>query len=98
MEYAAASRTGLFEGAEDHYGEVWYELGNEKAMIQSTTEPIVLEELYQLAHIRPPEPMDEPTYTGYPLAVRPEHAAWIFYGLLPAGVCLSWFLIRYRRR
>jgi hypothetical protein len=98
IEYAAGSRTGLFEGAEDHYGEVWYELGRERAMIQSTTEPIVLEELYQLAQLSPPEPVDEAVYPGYPLAVRPAGAGWIFYGLLPVVICVSWILIRYRRR
>ncbi len=98
VEYAAGSRTGLFEGAEDHYGEVWYELAGERALIQSTTEPIVLEELYKLAHITPPEPTDEAVYPGYPLAVRPAGALGIFYGLLPVVICLSWFLIRFRRR
>jgi hypothetical protein len=98
IEYAAASRTGLFEGAEDHYGEVWYELAGERAQIQSTTPPIVLEELYKLAHLTPPEPVDEAVYTGYPLATRPRGATSIFYGLLPTGICVFWSLIRYRRR
>ena len=98
VEYAANSRAGLFESAEDHYGEVWYELGDQKMMTLSTTEPIVLEELYKLAGITPPKPQDEPQYSGYPLAVRPKGAAWIFYGLWPAIVCMAWLFIRGLRR
>jgi ABC-2 type transport system permease protein len=98
VEYAANSRAGLFEGAAEHYGEVWYELGEQKMMSLSTTEPIVLEELYKLADITPPEPAQEPGYSGYPLAARPQGAAWIFYGLWPASVCLAWFFIRGLRR
>src|SRR5207302_8701265 len=32
VAYAAHSRSGLFEGAGDHYGEVWYELDGRKVM------------------------------------------------------------------
>jgi ABC-type transport system involved in multi-copper enzyme maturation permease subunit len=98
VEYAATSRAGLFEGAEDHYGEVWYELGEQKTMTLSTTEPIVLEELYKLAGIEAPEHPEESDYSGYPLAARPAGAAWIFYGLWPVSVGLAWFWIRGLRR
>src|SRR5262249_25568664 len=77
VEYAADSRSGLFEGEESHYGEIWYQLGDEKALIISTTEPIVLEELYKLAGLEPPAPVEEPPYPGYPLAARPKGAALI---------------------
>ena len=55
VQYAAGSRSGLFEGTEDHYGEIWYELDGRKGMSRSTTEPIVLEQLYELAEISPPQ-------------------------------------------
>src|SRR5207247_659279 len=58
--YAAQSRSGLFESGEDHYGEVWYELRGRSVMSRSTTEAIVLEELYQLAGIEPPAASGEP--------------------------------------
>jgi len=44
----------LFEAQEDHYGEVWYQLGGRSVMSRSTTETVVLETLYQLAEIQPP--------------------------------------------
>ncbi len=48
VEYAATSRTGLFESAEDHYGEIWYELGGQKAVERSTIEEVVLDQIYTL--------------------------------------------------
>lgn len=98
VEYAAGSRSGLFESAEDHYGEVWYQLGDQKMMSLSTTEPIVLEELYKLANIDLPEQRQESEYSGYPLAARPTGAAWLFYGVWPAMLGIAWFFIRGLRR
>jgi len=91
--YAAGSVTGLFEGQEDHYGEVWYELSGRSVMSRSTTEPIVLETLYELAGIQPPGASDEPGYEGYPLATRPRYAPLVFYVLWPAVVCAGWWVL-----
>jgi hypothetical protein len=96
VDYAAQSVSGLFEAADDHYGEVWYELGGRSVMSRSTTEPIVLEELYQLAEIPPPADSDDSDYAGYPLAAQPRNAALIFYGLWPLAVCAG-FWVSYRR-
>jgi len=92
VDYAAQSASGLFEGAEDHYGEVWYELGGRSVMSRSTTEPIVLETLYELAGIQPPEPTDDKPYPGYPLSARPRNAALIFYALWPLAIVVGWWL------
>ncbi len=92
VEYAAHSRSGLFEGSSDHYGEVWYELGGRKVMSRSTTEPIVLDTLYKLADIPPPLHSEEGAYSGHPLAATPNGAAWIFYGLWPFAVGLAGWL------
>lgn len=91
VEYAAQSVSGLFEAQEDHYGEVWYELGGRSMVSRSTTEPIVLEALYQLAEIQPPVATEEPGYSGYPLAARPRNATLIFYALWPLAVCAGWW-------
>jgi ABC-2 type transport system permease protein len=64
--YAAQSSTGLFEGAGSRYGEVWYQLGDRRAMNRSTTEPIVLETIYGLAGVAVPA-RGEAGYSGYPL-------------------------------
>ena len=100
VDYAATSLTGLFEDSEDHYGEVWYEMGDRKAVSRSTTVPIVLEEIYQLAGMNPPERVDaqeEDGFSGYPLAVRPRGATWIFYAGCPLATVLAWWLIRNKR-
>ena len=94
VDYAAHSRAGLFESPGDHYGEVWYELGGRKVMNRSTTEPIVLDTLYQLAQIQPPAHSEESGYSGHPLAASPTGAAWIFYALWPLAVALAvWFCV-----
>lgn len=96
-DYAASTRTGLFEGAEEHYGEIWYEMGGRKVMNRSTTEPIVLEQLYELAEVKPParaEDVNENDFPGYPLPARAKGAAWIFYVIFPAATILAFWLIR----
>ncbi len=92
VEYAAHTRAGLFEGAADHYGEVWYELDGRKVMSRSTTEPIVLDTLYQLARIQPPSSAGGVEFSGHPLAANPTGAAWILYGLWPSIIALLWWL------
>lgn len=98
--YTANSRTGLFEGAGEHYGEIWYELDGRHAMNRSTTEPIVLEQLYQLAQLAPPAAPangDEPVFPGYPLAATPRGARFLFYGLWPLAVLTSWWFVRRKK-
>lgn len=94
VEYSASSRTGLFENAEDHYGEIWYEMGDQKIMDRSTIEEVVLEQIYKLAGVAPPQNAVENQFSGYPLAVRPKWAAWIFYLLWPLAIVLAWRLNR----
>ena len=94
VDYAASSRTGLFEGAEERYGEVWYEMGGRKVMSRSTTEPIVLEQLYELAGVKQPERVEENDFPGYPLPARAKGAPWIFYLIFPAATILAFWLIR----
>jgi hypothetical protein len=98
VTYAAKSRSGLFEKPDEHYGEVWYELGGKRAMTRSSTEPIILETLYELAGRAPPTPVDETPYAGYPLAARPTIAPWVFFGLWPLSVVVLWWWVRHPRR
>ncbi len=95
IDYAARTRTGLFEGLGDHYGEVWYEIDGRRVMSRSTTEPIVLDVLYKLAQISPPIPSAGGEYAGHPLPAEPKLAGLIFYALWPLTVgALSWFYFR----
>jgi ABC-type transport system involved in multi-copper enzyme maturation permease subunit len=94
VEYAASSRSGLFENSQDHYGEIWYEMGGRKLMDRSTIEEVVLEQIYQLAGISPPARSDDDAFPGYPLAVQPKWAALTFYLIWPLTVIAVWWLAR----
>jgi ABC-2 type transport system permease protein len=94
VDYGAAGRTGLFPGAEDHYGEVWYEMNGRKLSERSIIEEVVLEQIYQLAGVDAPEQREGSGFPGYPLAAQPKFAAWIFYGWWPALVILGWWIWR----
>lgn len=91
VDYASTSRTGLFEKPEDHYGEIWYQMNGQKLMERSTIEEVVLEQIYKLAAINPPNRVEENVSGGYPLAVRPRGAGLIFYGLWPLLIVFLWW-------
>jgi hypothetical protein len=94
IEYAAHSRAGLFEAPGDHYGEVWYEMEGRKTMTRSTTEQIVLDNLYQLARVPPPL-RKETEFPGHPLPVAPRGAAWLYYAVWPLATCVAgWIHLR----
>ncbi|HKS09751.1 MAG TPA: ABC transporter permease subunit [Pyrinomonadaceae bacterium] len=94
VEYAATSRSGLFENAEDRYGEIWYELGGQKAVEPSTIEEVVLDQIYKLANVSSPDRAIDEGFPGYPLAAQPKYATAFFYFLWPLLVIISWFLFR----
>ena len=94
VDYAASSRTGLFESGEEHYGEIWYELGGQKIVDRSTIEEVVLEQIYKLAGVNVPERASDDAFPGYPLATQPKHAAVIFYVVWPLIVIITWWLVR----
>jgi ABC-type transport system involved in multi-copper enzyme maturation permease subunit len=95
VRYAASSRSGLFEGAADHYGEIWYELGGQQAVEPSTIEEVVLDQIYKLAKVSPPErPTEEDGFSGYPLAAQPKYAVVFFYLFWPLLVIASWWFFR----
>jgi hypothetical protein len=55
IEYVAGSSTGLFEQADAHYGEIWYDLGGKRAVGRSATTDGVLDAIYELAGMQPPQ-------------------------------------------
>jgi len=99
VRYAAQSRSGLFESG-GSYGEIWYQVGSRKAMLRSTIEPVVLEEIYRLAGMSPPDSGGGPSYPGYPLRARLDGAAWFFYVAWPlaAGLAYVWTRGFWRKR
>jgi hypothetical protein len=98
VSYAAQSRTGLFEEADSHYGEIWYTVGTKRELLRSTTEPIVLAKLYELAGVTPPAENSDPPYPGYPLAAAPSGAALLFFLAWPLAAGLAFWIVRGHRR
>ncbi|HEY0765173.1 MAG TPA: ABC transporter permease subunit [Pyrinomonadaceae bacterium] len=93
IEYAASSRTGLFN-SEEHYGEIFYELGGQKVVERSTIEEAVLDQIYTLSGVTVPDRSADEGFPGYPLAARPKHAFAIFYFFWPLFVIATWWLSR----
>lgn len=96
VRYISATSIGLFEQANTGYGEVWYELGGKRAMNRLTTEEAVLETIYGLAGVPPPQETGQ-AFAGHPLAAAPRGAAVILYGLWPAFVAGFGLLVLRRK-
>ncbi len=95
VQYAAQSRTGLFEGPGSHYGEVWYEVEGKRELNRSSVETIALETIYRLAGVAEPV-REENGYPGYPLRkhAMPWHVLVLALGW-PLLVLAGW--LAYRR-
>jgi hypothetical protein len=93
VEYTSATSIGLFEQANEHYGEVWYDLGGRRSMNRLTTEEGVLETIFSLADIKAPDENDTPIFAGHPLAVPPKGAAFVFYLIWPLGMVAAATLV-----
>ena len=85
VHYVSATSTGLFEQTVDHYGEIWYDLGGQKAVSRETTAEGVLENIFALAALTPPAETGA-IFRGHPLAARPAGAAALLYFLWPTLV------------
>jgi ABC-2 type transport system permease protein len=96
VHYVSSTSIGMFEQTSQQYGEVWYELGGRREMSRSTTPEGVLETIYALAGVKPPVESDDSVFRGHPLAVAPNGAATIFYGIWPALVIAGAVLARRR--
>jgi ABC-2 type transport system permease protein len=96
VEYVSGTTTGLFEQADAHYGEIWYNLGGKRTVGRTTTTDGVLDAIYELAGIQPPQE-GEAGHRGHPLAAQPTGAAALFYVIWPLGV-LALGVFSHRRR
>jgi hypothetical protein len=95
VDYVSATSIGLFEQTSAHYGEIWYELGGRREINRVTTPEGVLETIYSLAGIAPPESTQE--FRGHPLAVPPRGAALVFYVIWPAIIAVISLLVQRRQ-
>jgi hypothetical protein len=55
---------------------------------------VVLDQIYTLAHVNPPDRSSDDGFPGYPLSVPPKNAAALFYFIWPLLVILTWWLSR----
>jgi ABC-2 type transport system permease protein len=96
VQYVANTTTGLFEQTSQHYGEIWYDLGGRRAMSRMTTAEGVLETIYSLAGVTPPQENGDAIFRGHPLAVPPTRAGAVFYGIWPGLVIAAGVFLRRR--
>ena len=76
--------------------EIWYDLGGKRLVGRSTTTDGVLDAIYELAGITPPQE-GEAGHRGHPLAAQPVGAMPLFYVVWPLAVLgLGMFLQRRR--
>jgi ABC-type transport system involved in multi-copper enzyme maturation permease subunit len=97
VHYVSSTSTGLFEQTADHYGEIWYQLGDQKAVSRETNAEGALENIFALAALTPP-PQGGPVFRGHPLAARPTGAAPLFYFFWPTLVAGAGLLVFRRPR
>src|SRR5258708_29556119 len=96
VEYVSGTSTGLFEQASAHYGEIWYDLAGKRAVGRAATTDGVLDAIYELAGIQPPQEGGA-GHRGHPLAAQPTGAMPLFYVIWPLAV-LGLGLLSHRRR
>jgi len=97
VDYVAATTTGMFEQTADQYGEIWYAIDGRREMNRATTPEGALETIFALAGVTPGADRAEDIFRGHPLAAPPTGAALVFYGVWPAVVVASAWLIRWRQ-
>ena len=95
--YTTKGRSGLFQSAGDHYGEIWYASGNRRAMSRSTIEEVVLETVYDVTGTRAPTPGSATAYSGYPLRAESAAAPWLFFVGWPLLFGVAWIGSRRKR-
>jgi ABC-2 type transport system permease protein len=82
--YVSRTSTGLYEGADPGYGEIWYDLGGHRVMNHVITDEGVLETVLGLAGVTAADTDDD--FHGHPLAARGTGAGVLFYGIWPAAI------------
>jgi hypothetical protein len=96
IRYVSATSIGLFEQTSEGYGEIKYELAGRTAVSRSTTAEAVLESIYEVAGVTPPEE-EESVFRGHPLAATPRWAASIFYLIWPLAVIAAGVTVQGKR-
>ena len=89
IDYESTTSTGIYEQANDGYGEIRYRMGGRQQSSRVSTPEGVLESIYSLAAIEASKDSTGPAFRGHPMTTEPRGAALVFYGLCPAltGFC-----------
>jgi hypothetical protein len=95
IRYIARTTIGMWEQADDGYGEIGYAIAGHRVMSRATTAEAALEAIYEAAGVPPPAD-DETPYGGHPLQATPRAARALLIFGWPAAVMLSGFL-KWRR-
>ena len=96
VDYVATTSIGLFEQTRPGYGEIHYYLGNRSTTSRITTADGVLESIYSVAQVTPPNLAGEVVFRGHPLAVQALGAGPWFYLGWPLLTLAAAFLVRRR--
>jgi hypothetical protein len=96
VNYVSSTATGLFEQSKEHYGEISYDLGGKRIVGRATTTDAVLDAIYELAGVQPPQE-GEFGRRGHPLAAEPVGAVALFYIIWPLAVLGLGFFFQRRR-
>ena len=96
VRYVSTSSIGLFEQTSAGYGEIRYDLGGRQTTSRVTTAEGVLEAIYSLAGITPPQENEAEVFRGHPLAVSAKGAGTVFYGVWPGIFLVSGIIARRR--
>jgi hypothetical protein len=94
VQYVSGTSIGLFEQTSAGYGEIWYDLAGRRTMSRVTTAEGVLEAIYSLAGVAPPEETAESVFRGAPLAVEAKGAGALFFALWPGLFLVCGILAR----
>ena len=95
IAYVSNTATGLFEQADDRYGEISYELDGRTHVSRATTAEDVLDSVFTVANISAPPQAADAVFRGHPLVTSPRGAAALFYVLWPIAIGgIAWFVQR----
>jgi hypothetical protein len=86
VTFVSQTAVGLHEQNTEHYGEIIYTMNGRQVVSRIVTTEGVLDAVYELAGVTPPEFDERDVFVGYPLATTASGAAGLFYGVWPAGV------------
>jgi len=97
IRYVSATSIGLFEQTSEGYGEIRYALGGRTVVSRATTGEAVLESIYEVAGVTPPNQEEENVFRGHPLIATPRGVGLIFYVAWPVAVIAAAVRVKGKR-